>query len=160
MDPDAPGRANRNEMPPCGPDELSVTVQWERAGTGLRGQVIAENTGGRACRLPGKPAVTPLGLDGEPLPVETVITLEWVSPGYVTLEPGQRAAAPVTWDGWDGQAASARARVTWEGGSTTATVAGPAQPDATGAPVNISSSWFRLLGSDAGRRAGDGRGLH
>jgi hypothetical protein len=48
------------EQPPgCGPDRVSVTVRWERGGGGLRGQVIAGNTGGRAYRLPGKPAVRP-----------------------------------------------------------------------------------------------------
>jgi hypothetical protein len=74
-----------------------------------------------------------------------VITLEWRSPGYVTLEPGQRAAATVGWGGWDGPAASSRAQVTWEGGTVTAGVDGPAQPDGTDAPRNISSSWFRVL---------------
>jgi Domain of unknown function (DUF4232) len=146
MDQDAAGPVGRAEMPACGPDDLSVTVRWERDGDGLRGQVIAENTGGRACRLPGKPGVRPLGLDGKPLPVETVITLEWVSPGYVALEPGQRAAAPAAWGGWDGPAASSRAQVTWEGAAVTAAVEGPAQPAATEPPCNISSSWFRLLG--------------
>jgi len=139
------GTSGRDEMPACGPDDLSVTVRWERDGGGLRGHVIAENTGGRACRLPGKPGVRPLGLDGKPLPVETVITLEMVLPGYVTLEPGQRAAAPVAWGGWDGSAASSQAHVTWEGGTATAAVEGPAQPSATDPPCNISSSWFRLL---------------
>lgn len=146
MNPDAPGGENRDQLPACGPDDLSVTVRWERDGDGLRGQVIAENTGGRACRLPAKPGVRPLGLDGKPLPVETVITLEWVSPGYVALEPGQRAAAPIAWGGWDGPAASSRAQVTWEGGgAVTAVVEGPAQPAGTGSPGNISSSWFRPL---------------
>ena len=144
MNPDAAGQSGSPETPACGPDDLSVTVRWERDGDGLRGQVIAENTG-RACRLPGKPGVRPLGLDGQPLPVDTVITLEWVSPGYVALQPGQRAAAPVSWGGWDGPAASSLAQVTWEGGTATAAVEGPAQPAATGAPHNISSSWFRLL---------------
>jgi hypothetical protein len=145
MNPQAAGRDARDEMPACGPDDLSVTVRWERDGTRLRGQVIAENTGERACRLPGKPGVRPLGPDGAPLPVETVITMELVSPGYVALEPGQRAAAPVSWGGWDGLAASSQARVTWEGGAVTAAVEGPTQPAATDAPRNISSSWFRPL---------------
>ena len=145
MNPDAAGRAGPEEMPTCGPGDLSVTVRWEPDGDGLRGQVIAENTGGRACLLPGKPGVRPLGLDGQPLPVETVITMEWVSPGYVALAPGQQAAAPAAWHGWNGAAASTRAQVTWAGGAATAEVEGPAQPTATDAPRNISSSWFRLL---------------
>ncbi len=145
MNPDAAGPDDLSELPPCGPDDVSVTVRWERDGGALRGQVIAENTGGRTCRLPGKPGVRPLGLDGTPLPVETVITLEWVSPGQVALAPGQRAAAPVAWGGWDGPAASSMAQVTWAGGAATAVVEGPAQPSATDSPRNISSSWFRLL---------------
>ena len=145
MNQDAAGRPGLAEMPACGPDDLTVTVRWERDGGGLRGQVIAENTGGRACRLPGKPGVTPLGLDGKPLPVETIVTMEWLSPGYVALEPGQLAAAPVAWGGWDGLAASSLAQVTWEGGTATAVVEGPPQPAATGSLGNISSSWFRLL---------------
>ena len=54
MNPDAAGRARRAEMPACGPDDLSVTVRWERDGDGLRGQVIAENTGNRACLAAGQ----------------------------------------------------------------------------------------------------------
>jgi hypothetical protein len=142
---DAAGREERGELPACGPGDLSVTVRWERDGDGLRGQVITQNTGGRACRLPGKPGVRPLGLDGKPLPVETVVTLDWVSPGYLVLEPGQRAAAPVGWRGWDGPPASSMAQVTWAGGAATAVVEGPAQPSATDSPRNISSSWFRPL---------------
>jgi Protein of unknown function (DUF4232) len=139
------GQEDRGELPACGPDDVSVTVRWDHDGDGLRGQVIAENTGGRACRLPGKPGVRPLGLDGAPLPVETVVTLELLSPGYVVLEPGQQAAAPVAWDGWNGPPASSAAQVTWAGGGAAAVVEGPAQPSAAGSPGNISSSWFRLL---------------
>src|SRR5215469_5563886 len=50
MNPDAAGRPGREELPACGPGDLSVTVRWEREGGGLRGQVIAENAGRRACR--------------------------------------------------------------------------------------------------------------
>lgn len=123
-----------------------MTVRWEADGDRLRGQVLAENTSGRACRLPGKPAVRPLGTDGRPLPVETVITAELMVPGYVVLEPGQRAAAAVTWGGWNGASASPRAQVTWAGGSAEAVVHGPVQPASTHPPLNISSTWFRLLG--------------
>lgn len=142
---DAASRSGGEQPPVCGPDDVSVTVRWERDGGGLRGQVIAENTGGRTCRLPGKPGVRPLGLDGRPLPVETIITLEMRHPGYVVLEPGQRAAADVGWGGWDGAGASPRAEVTWQGGAAAAAVQGPVQPASTAPPCNISSSWFRLL---------------
>ena len=142
---DAGSRSGEEELPACRADDVSVTVSWEHDGSGLRGQVIAENTGGRACRLAGKPEVTPLGLDGRPLPAQTVVTLEMLLPGYVVLEPGQRAAAPVTWGGWDGAAASPRVQVTWEGGAATAAVHGPAQPASTDPPCHLSSSWFHLL---------------
>ncbi len=66
-----------DEVPACGPDDLVVVVNWERRGTGLRGEVIAENVGDHACKLAGKPEVAALGPDGTPLPVRTTITLEW-----------------------------------------------------------------------------------
>jgi hypothetical protein len=134
-------------LPLCGSEDLAVTVRWERHGTGLRGQVIAQNAGSRACRLAGKPGVAPLGLDGMPLPAETIITLEMIHPGYVILQPGQRAAAPVGWSNWCGQQASARARVSWQGGEAVADVHGPVQPGCCqGRPGNLSSSWFSLIG--------------
>jgi hypothetical protein len=109
----------------CGSGDLAVVVSWEHDGDGLRGQVIAENVSGRACRLEGKPGVTPLQPGGAPLPVTTTVTLEMLEPGYVILQPGERAAAPVRWGSWCGQQASDRARVDWPSGSTVATVHGP-----------------------------------
>jgi hypothetical protein len=137
--------ANDEPLPACGPEDLAVVVSWERAGPGLRGQVIAENIGARACRLANKPSVTPLRPDGSPLPVDTIVTLELRDPGYVTVQPGQRAASPVTWSSWCGERAGDRARVGWPGGSTVAVVYGPAQPDCQDRPDNITSSWFDLI---------------
>jgi hypothetical protein len=132
-------------LPACGPDDLAVVVSWERDGTGLRGQVIAENVSSRACQLARKPGVTPLRPDGTPLPTRTMVTLEGRTPEYVTLQPGERAAASVWWASWCGQQASDRARVDWPGGSTIAKVHGPVQPECvTGRPDNLSSSWFEL----------------
>jgi hypothetical protein len=135
-----------DDLPQCGSDDLAVVVSWERDGPGLRGHVIAENVTGRACRIENKPGVTPLRPDGTPLPVKTIITAEWISPGYVTLQPGRRAAAPVWWGSWCGQQASDRARVEWPGGSTVAEVHGPIQPECSvGESSNLSSSWFKLI---------------
>jgi hypothetical protein len=140
-----PGSQDDDEVPLCGSDDLSVVVSWEHDGTGLDGQVIAENVSGRACRLESKPGVTPLRPDGTPLPVETIVTLELKLPPYVILEPGQRAASPVHWGSWCGERASDRARVDWPGGSKVATVRGPTEPECSPAQDNLTSSWFRLL---------------
>ena len=130
--------------PPCQSDDLAVVVRWQRDGTGLRGQVIAENVGNHACQLGGKPSVTPLRADGSPLPVETVITLELRSP--LILQPGERAAASVSWSCWCGHQASDQARVEWTGGSAIANVAGPAQPDCvSGRADNLTSYRFNLI---------------
>jgi len=107
--------------------------------------VIAENVSGRACRLAGKPGVTPLRPDGVPLPVTTIVTLEMLEPGYVILPPGERATARVYWTSWCGQQASDRARVDWPGGLTVVQVHGPTQPECIqGRSGNLTSSWFRM----------------
>lgn len=87
-----PGIAGQAAVPVCETADLAVTLHWEPDGSGLRGQVVAENVGNRACRLPGKPTVAPLGLDGEPPPAKTVVTLEMMEPGYVVLSPGGRGS--------------------------------------------------------------------
>jgi hypothetical protein len=141
-----PAPVSDDAVPPCGSDDLAVTVSWDRDGAGLRGQVIAENVSGRACRLAGKPQVQPLRPDGTLLRVDTVITLEMRTPGYVILPPGERAAARVSWASWCGPRASGRAQVTWDGGSAVAEVRGPAQPECVqGQSGNLTSSWFDLL---------------
>jgi len=141
-----PARRSDATAPACGPNDLSVVVSWERDGPGLRGQVIAENVSGRACQLASKPDVTPLQPDGSLLPTRTIVSMEFRSPGYVILQPGERAAAQVWWGSWCGQQASDRARVSWPGGSTVAKVQGPTQPECVQRrPDNLSSGWFDLI---------------
>jgi hypothetical protein len=134
---------NDDSVPLCGPDDLAVTVRWERDGTGLRGQIIAENIGPRACELAFKPTVTPLRPDDTPLPTRTSVTLEMQIPGYVILQPGDRAASRISWSSWCGEQASDRAHVEWHGGAATAEVEGPVQPDCDpDNPDNLSSYWW------------------
>lgn len=141
-----PAPGSGDAVPPCRSDDLAVVVSWEPDGTGLRGQVIAENVSGRPCQLASKPGVTPLRPDGTPLPAHTIISLEMRSPGYVVLQPGQRAAASVSWASWCGQQASNRAQVDWPGGSTIAEVHGPPQPACSPSRAsNLTTSWFDLI---------------
>ncbi|MPY81701.1 MAG: DUF4232 domain-containing protein [Actinophytocola sp.] len=133
------------EPPECRLEDLSVALRWERSGGGLHGQVVADNVSDHACRLSGKPVVTPLGQDHEPLGAQMIVTLEAHIPGYVTLLPGQRATAPVGWSTWCGPPASRQARISWHRGSTVVEVEGPAQPRCSDGPDNLSSSWFKLV---------------
>ena len=135
-----------DDVPPCGSDDLAVVVRWERDDNGLRGQLTAENISARACKLGYKPTVTPLRPDGTPLPAQTLVTLEMRIPGYVILQPGQRAASRVSWSSWCGDPASDRAQVEWHGGSAAAEVQGPAQPACDpDKPDNLTSFWFDLI---------------
>lgn len=149
---------SESALPYCSPDDLDVVLCWQAADDGsLRGTLAVTNTGPTACRVGGKPVVTPLGLDGTPLPAQTVVTMEQRVPSWVVVPPGAEAAAAVGWGGWCGDAASGRARVRWEQGEATVTIAGPAQPHcpAEGHPVSLWSSWFALVDGGAGeRRAG------
>ncbi|MFB9691344.1 DUF4232 domain-containing protein [Amycolatopsis plumensis] len=136
------------KIPPCGSNDLAVSVRWSRApGGGLRGEIVAENVSGHACRLGRKPTLQPWGLDGQPLGVDQWTTLELRMPPFVILAPGRRASAPISWSGWGGRAASGRITVSWEGGSATVDADGPAQPDLPerGETGSLSSSWFTLL---------------
>jgi hypothetical protein len=144
-DPGYPDPGGEPTVPVCQPDDLAVTVRWESHGPGLRGQVVAENISARSCRLPGKPGIVPVGQDGKPLPAQTIVTMEWMSPGYVELAPGDRAAAPAGWANWCGEPASRRALVRWDGVEVVAEVDGPVQPGCEpGKPNNLTSGWFHL----------------
>jgi hypothetical protein len=135
-----------DHIPPCGSDDLAVSVRWKRAGVGLEGQIVVENVSDHPCRLGHKPWLVPLGTGGEQLPVEVIITAELRLPPVI-LAPGGRAAAPVGWAGWCGDAASRVVRVHWGSGSALVEVEGPRQPDCpnSGQPTNLSSSWFDAL---------------
>ena len=50
MSGDGPASGDPAQAPLCEAADLAVVVRWERDGTGLRGQVLAENVGGRVCR--------------------------------------------------------------------------------------------------------------
>jgi hypothetical protein len=141
-----PGLRDWDHIPECGSDDLAVSVRWERAGAGLAGQILVENISGHACRLSHKPWVIPLGTDGRELPVEALITME-LRLDPMILDPGRRAAAPVGWAGWCGDAASGLVAVKWVSGSAVVEVEGPRQPDCPGPgqPTNLSSSWFEVL---------------
>lgn len=113
----------------------------------LRGHVTVRNIGAAACRVGGKPVVTPLGRDGTPLPARTIVTMEARVPSWVVLQPGAGAEAGVGWSGWCGDPASGRARLQWEHGEVTVAVDGPAQPRCPdgGQPLNLWASWFVLV---------------
>ena len=143
----ARGWEEEEAIPPCGSDDLAVSVRWIRtAGGGLQGEVVAENVSGQPCRLGNKPALRPLGVDGQPLGVDQAITLELRIPPFVILQPGQRASAPISWSGWRGRPASGRIIVSWEGGTAAVDAKGPLQPGPPKRGVGgLSSSWFSLI---------------
>ena len=135
---------------------MQVEVVWHEDNGGLRGWVEVVNDDAEVLRLPGKPSIHPLAVDGSSLEVRHLITLEMRSPGFVDLLPGQRARAAITWGGWDGPAASGEVVVGWRDPAdhgdisartvqTTVAVRGPNQPRGTAGGSNTSSSWFELL---------------
>ena len=89
--------------------------------------------------------MTPVGLDGEPLAAETIVTLEFRPPGFIELAPGERARSPVGWAGWNGPPASRAVLIIWAGGRTEVTAHGPVQPEADGPATNLWSSWFERI---------------
>ncbi len=136
------GHMQEQDVAEARPGDVAFELAWQDRDGHLEGTLEATNLTGRAIRLSGKPALVPLGEDGEPIGAETVVTLEFRSPGYVDLAPGERARTAVSWGGWDGPPAGGRVRIRWHGGEAEAAVTGPRQPTSRGPATNLTSSWF------------------
>jgi len=124
------------------PEDVTFTLTWQAKDGALTGVLEARNVSERPVRLSGKPGLTPLDADGQPLDAVSIITLEMRLPGFVELAPGESARSAIGWAGWDGPAAGGVVRVEWPGGQADVPAAGPRQPAATGPATNLWSSWF------------------
>jgi Protein of unknown function (DUF4232) len=124
------------------PDDVEFALTWQAENDTLAGVLEARNVSQRRVRLTGKPALTPLDTEGEPLGAVAIATMELRMPGYVELDPGESARSRVGWAGWDGPAAGGTVRVEWPGGQADVPASGPRQPSATGPATNLWSSWF------------------
>jgi Protein of unknown function (DUF4232) len=80
--PEGPPDPPRPDVPLCSSDDVSVTLHWESTSRGLDGHVVVTNTSGHACRLDGKPWVTPNDPDGRPMAVPGWRTEEFLVPGH------------------------------------------------------------------------------
>jgi hypothetical protein len=84
----AGGDAAQSRLP-----EVAFTLWWTPERGGLVGALEARNVCAHRFRLSGKPILTPIGTNGEPLDAETIVTLDLRLPDYVELAPGERAKA-------------------------------------------------------------------
>lgn len=129
----------------AGASEVTFTLTWRADAGSLKGELQALNVCDHVVRLSGKPRLVPIGVDGEQLDADAIVSAEMKLPGYVELAPGERASAPVSWAGWDGPPASGRLIVGWQGGRVEVEAFGPRQPESVGPPTNLSSSWFERV---------------
>jgi hypothetical protein len=127
------------------PDDATFALTWSDEDGALKGVLEARNVGGRRVRLSGKPQLSPLDADGQPLDAMMITTLELRMPGYVELDPGEAARSNVGWAGWDGPAAGGIVRVEGPGGQADVPASGPRQPSASGPATNLWSSWFERV---------------
>jgi hypothetical protein len=128
------------------PGEVEFTLSWRAESGYLTGHLEALNVSDHAVRLSNKPGLIPVGVDGQPLAADTIVTLEMRPPGYVELQPGERARTRVGWGGWDGPPASGRFVVAWGGDRVEVSADGPRQPESQGPGTNLWSSWFERVG--------------
>jgi hypothetical protein len=129
----------------CTPSDVTLTLRWQHDGTSLGGLLQATNHTSAACDLAVKPAIYPVGSDGNRLAVLDAVSAE----GYVgptRLLPGATTSSTLSWTGWCGPAASTTAQVDWGAGVATVTVSGPTTPSCVpNGATNISSTWFTPL---------------
>jgi hypothetical protein len=144
----SPTAPSPSDGPVCQSADVSLSLTWTAAGTGLRGTLTARNVGGFACDLAIKPAIYPLGPDRVRLDVTTVMTAEGYA-GPSLLQPGASATSNITWDSWCGAKADSGAQIVWDGqgdGPPTISVTGPTSPSCVnGKSGSISSTWFSPL---------------
>src|SRR4051812_14636431 len=142
--PDGPD-AGTTPAPEARPGEVAFALSWWHADGRLLGDLEAHNISSHPVRLSGKPGLTPLGEDGQPVGAETIVTLEFRAPGYVELAPDERARTSVGWAGWNGRPAGGRVAIRWKGGQEVVTAAGPRQPVSRGPSTHLSTSWFTRI---------------
>jgi hypothetical protein len=92
------------DVPEVRPGDVAFRLSWRAEPGHLTGELEASNVCDHAVRLSGKPGLTQIGLDGEPLAAETIVTLEFRPPGLVEL--ARRVSE--YGHGWDGAAGTAR----------------------------------------------------
>jgi hypothetical protein len=124
------------------PEDVTFALTWSAEDGALKGVLEARNVGQHRVRLSGKPRLSPLDADGQPLDAVAIATLEMRMPSYVELDPGESARSNIGWAGWDGPPAGGVIRVEWPGGQADVAVSGPRQPSGTGPATNLWSSWF------------------
>jgi hypothetical protein len=135
-----------SDVPEATAAQLVLSLEWRAVVDGsLEGEVVALNDAEHPVRVSGRPMLAAMGVDGEDLGVDMVVTAELRIPDFVVLGPGQRARAPVSWGGWNGPPCSGRFRIGLPGGRTELSASGPRQPEARGPATNLSSSWFERL---------------
>jgi hypothetical protein len=139
-----------DEVREARPDDLELSLAWDDDDVGrLVGELRARNISTTSVRLSGKPDLRPLGVDGTPLARHAVVTLEFRSPGYAEIGPGEHGSAPVGWAGWDGPRACGHVAVRLAGAEVIVSTSGPFQPTHSGPPTNLWSSWFDLVPATA-----------
>ncbi len=136
----------------AGSDEASEGMRWwieldVTPSGALEGWLHAANVSDAPVRLPGKPTVTPLDLEGRRLPVDCAMTAEMKYPGYIDVNPGEEAKAQVGWGGWSGDHAGREweVRLDYRHPPARVEVRGPLEPTARGPATNTYSSWWQLV---------------
>jgi hypothetical protein len=134
---------NGSDAPEASVEQVDLSLTWWASPDGaLEGELVVVNRADHVVRVSGRPALAALGVDGQSLGADMVLTAELRVPDFVVLAPGERARAGVTWGGWDGPDCSGRFRVVLRGGRAELGGSGPRQPQARGPATNLSASWF------------------
>lgn len=127
------------------------SLRWDGAGEvpgvvcgTLVGELTLQNSGSEVLEVAGKPQLRPMGVDGDPQPASTLMTLEY-GPGPLIVLPGQVAVARVRWNAWIGARVTPYFQIRCGDLRGIAKAASDAHPVPVARENRFTTSWFRRI---------------
>lgn len=115
----------------CSPDDVTMSIAWQQADSGLTGTLRVANSGVAPCWLPSVPDISVHDADGVPLgsPPSLAGTATTADDQPVLLPRGRLAVSSMVWNSWCSTAAAPTVRISlWAYPTVDLPANGPTSP--------------------------------